>query len=51
MLSIERTKQILADATLTDEEAEQIRDQFRDFAELIFQQWFDERSKKEEKKL
>ena len=35
MLSIERTKQILADATLSDKEAESIRDSFRDLAEII----------------
>jgi len=39
MLSIERTKELLADATISDQEAESIRDSFRDLAEIIFNKW------------
>jgi len=39
MLSIERTKELLADATISDKEAESIRDSFRDLAEIIFKKW------------
>lgn len=39
MLSIQRTKEILADANISDTEAEAIRDSFRDLAELIFDTW------------
>ena len=42
MLSIERTKELLADATISDQEAESIRDGFRDLAEIIFNQWKNE---------
>ena len=35
MVSIERTREILADATLSDQEIESIRDNFRDLAEII----------------
>jgi hypothetical protein len=45
MISIERTKEILADANLSDQEIESIRDAFRDFAELIYQQQESERLK------
>lgn len=42
MISIERTKELLADATLSDQEIESIRDSFRDLAEIIFNQWKNE---------
>jgi hypothetical protein len=42
MISIERTKELLADATISDQEAEKIRDSFRDLAEIIFNKWKDE---------
>jgi hypothetical protein len=42
MLSIERTKELLADATISDQEAELIRDSFRDLAEIIFNKWKNE---------
>ena len=37
MLSISRTKELIEDGSLSDQEAEQIRDVVRGFAELIFQ--------------
>ncbi len=37
MLSIQRTKEILADANLSDAEIEAIRDSFRDLTEIIFE--------------
>jgi len=37
MLSIQRTKEILADANLSDAEIEAIRDSFCDLTEIIFQ--------------
>ncbi len=36
MVGIERIKELLADAKISDQEAESIRDSFRDFAEIIF---------------
>lgn len=43
MLSNERTKQILDDPAITDEEIELVRDEARAWAELAFQQWIEER--------
>lgn len=37
MVSIQRTKEILADANLSDAEIEAIRDSFRDLTEIIFE--------------
>jgi len=37
MLSIERTKELLNDPTLSDKEAEEIRDGLRDLAEIIYE--------------
>ena len=45
MLSVERTKEILNDPTITDKDVEKIRDEFRALAEVIFEQWQLERSK------
>jgi len=42
MLSIARTKEILGDASISDEQAEAIRDQFRDLAVLISEKWREE---------
>ena len=39
MLTIERTKALLMDPTLSDEAAEEIRDQFHWLAEVIFEKW------------
>ena len=47
MLSIERTKQLLNNPTLSDKEVEKIRDGFRALAEIIFGKW--EEDRKQEK--
>ncbi len=39
MISIERVKELLRDQDITDEEAREIRDSFRELAEIIFEQW------------
>ena len=39
MISIEETKRILKDKTISDEEAEIIRDEFRALAEIIFEKY------------
>ena len=39
MLSIERTKELLDDPSISDEEAEQIRDECRILAEIVFELW------------
>ena len=39
MLSIERTKELLNDPALSDEEIEKIRDDMRVLAEIIFEKW------------
>jgi len=44
MLSIERVKELLKDQNISDEEAKEIRDGFRNLAEIIFEQWQEERS-------
>jgi hypothetical protein len=41
MLNVERTKEILDDVTISDQEAESIRDSFRDLAEIIFLTWME----------
>lgn len=48
MLSIERTKVLLGEPNMTDEEATEIRDEFRALAEIIFEQWQYERMKVKE---
>ncbi|KKQ35284.1 MAG: putative cytosolic protein [Candidatus Nomurabacteria bacterium GW2011_GWB1_37_5] len=45
MLSIERTKELLNDCSVADKEAEDIRDNFRMLAEIIFEKWQTEREK------
>lgn len=44
MLSIEQTKKLLDDPTIPEAEVELIRDEFRALAEVIFQQWLEERT-------
>lgn len=39
MLSVERVKKLLDDPLLTDQEAEEIRDNLRFLAEVIFDSW------------
>ncbi len=43
MLSIEETRRLLDDQTLTDAEVTEIRDGFRILGEIIFEQWLSER--------
>ena len=51
MLSVERVKELLNDPNISDKEAEEIRDDFHNFAEIIFDKWMGEREKaKNEKK-
>ncbi|KKU79299.1 MAG: hypothetical protein UY04_C0012G0011 [Parcubacteria group bacterium GW2011_GWA2_47_7] len=39
MLSLERTKELLDDDSLSDKEVEEIRDAFRKLAEIVFEKW------------
>lgn len=43
MLSLERTKELLNDPTLSEKEIEEIRDGLRLLAELIFEKWQEDR--------
>ncbi len=43
MLSIEETRRLLDDETLTDAEVTEIRDSFQILGEIIFEQWLSER--------
>ena len=45
MLSVERVKELLNDPNISDKEAEEIRDDFHNFAEIIFDKWMGEREK------
>ena len=45
MLSIQRTKELLDDHKISDEEAEKIRDNIRALGEVMFEQWQYERRK------
>ena len=45
MLSVERTKELLGDLNMSDEEATEIRNNFRALAEVIFEQWQYEKTK------
>ena len=45
MLSVERIKELINDPTITDKDAEEIRDSFRTLAEIIFKQWQFEKAK------
>ena len=46
MVSLERAKEILNDPSLSNAEIEQIRDEFRTLAEIIFEVWREDREKK-----
>jgi len=39
MISIERAKLLIGDPTLSDEDAENLRDSVRSLAEIIFEHW------------
>jgi len=41
MLSVERVKKILNNPTLSDKEAEEIRDSFLILAEIIYDKWME----------
>lgn len=43
MLSIERVKKLLDDPTISDDEAEKIRDDMRALVEIIFEKWMEDR--------
>lgn len=49
MLSIERTKELLGDPSLSDAEVEQIRDEFQILVEIIFEKWKGERIEAKER--
>ncbi len=52
MLSIEETKKLLNDTTISDEQVEQIRDEIRALVEVIFQSWLEkEQAKKVSKQI
>jgi len=39
MLNIERIKELLNNQNISDQEAKEIRDDFRSLAEIVFEQW------------
>jgi len=51
MLSIQQVKEMLNDPKYSDEEIEQIRDEFRSLAELIFDKWQEEKGIKTDDQL
>ncbi|MFA5084517.1 MAG: hypothetical protein WC475_04045 [Candidatus Paceibacterota bacterium] len=51
MLSLERTKELLNDPTLSDKEIEEIRDGFYELAQIIFEQWKEDRKKRKGKEV
>jgi hypothetical protein len=40
-MTIDKLKELLNDPSLHDDEAERVRDEFRIFAEIIFEQWLE----------
>lgn len=44
-ISIKRIKELLNDKSVSDKEAEEIRDSFRILAEIIFEKWWREKLK------
>ena len=48
MLAIEQVKKIIGDPDISDEEAEQIRDECRIFAEIIFERWLKNKSPRDD---
>ncbi len=50
MLSIERTKSLIGNPHITDEEAETVRDSMRSLVEIIFEQWNEDKNYNKEKK-
>ena len=50
MLSVKKVKELLEDKTLSDEEVEEIRDGYRNLAEVIFEHYQNEKNKNSNKK-
>lgn len=48
IISVQETKKILNDPTLSDKQAGEIRDSFRMLSEVVFDKWYDERKNKKE---
>lgn len=48
MLSVERTKELIGEPNMSDDEAEALRDSVRAMAEVMFEQWQYEKRKKKE---
>ncbi len=46
MLSVEKVKELLNDDSISDEEAEAIRDGFRDLVEIIFEKYQQDKNSK-----
>jgi hypothetical protein len=49
-ISVERTKELLGQPDLSNEEAECIRDECRILAEIIFEQWLNEKRRNDSMK-
>lgn len=47
MITVEETRRLIGNASMTDKEAEEVRDSFRILAEIIFEQWTSEIKKKQ----
>jgi hypothetical protein len=45
MLNIPDVKKLIGDETISDQEAEQVRDECRIFAEIVFEQWLEDARK------
>jgi hypothetical protein len=50
MVSLERARELLKDASLTDHEVKEVRDVLRLLAEVIFDKWQNERRVREARK-
>ena len=50
MLTIQRIKELVGDLNMSDAEAEQVRDDLRSQAEILFEQWQIDRIKAKENK-
>ena len=51
MLSIQKTRELLPDGDqYTDEQLTQIRDEYRCLAQIVFEQWTEERRKERKQK-
>ncbi len=50
VISIQETKKILNNPNLSDEQAEEIRDNFRMLGEVVFDKWFEEKKRVDKNK-